>query len=160
MKKEDVLQNIKTLIETLLEKLSIKGEVELIETGEGTRFLIKTREGALLIGENGQNLLALNHIVKKITEKTIKESELDENRGKIIFSLDINDYQAKKIEDLKNLARLNAQRVRYFKKEMALRPMTSFERRIVHAVLTECPDIITESTGEEPNRRVVIKPYS
>ncbi len=127
-----------------------------METTEGIRFLIKTYEGALLIGENGQNLLALNHIVKKIADKILGEEKKEE---KIVFSLDVNDYQAKKIEDLKNLARLNAQRVRYFKKEIIMNPMTSFERRVIHAVLTELPDITTESTGEEPNRRVVIKPY-
>ncbi|MDP3052290.1 MAG: R3H domain-containing nucleic acid-binding protein [bacterium] len=150
------LEIIKNAIETLLSKLSVKGEVEFMETTEGIRFLIKTYEGALLIGENGQNLLALNHIVKKIADKILGEEKKEE---KIVFSLDVNDYQAKKIEDLKNLARLNAQRVRYFKKEITMNPMTSFERRVIHAVLTELPDITTESTGEEPNRRVVIKPY-
>lgn len=152
---EEQLEKIKKIIEVLLEKLSVKGEVEFMKTSEGIRFLVRTPEGSLLIGENGQNLLALNHVAKKLTEKALEDSE-----EKIIFSLDVNDYQAKKIEDLKNLARLNAQRVRYFKKEIVLRPMTSFERRIIHSVLTECPDITTESTGEEPNRKVVIKPYS
>jgi spoIIIJ-associated protein len=151
---ETKLENIKTIISDLLEKLGVKGEVEIMETGEGVRFLVRSREGALLIGENGQNLLALSHIVKKIADRIFNGAE---NRP--IFSLDVNDYQAKRIEDLKNLARLNAQRVRYFKKEIVMRPMTSFERRIVHSVLTECPDITTESTGEEPNRKVVIKPY-
>ncbi len=150
------LETIKNIIETLLSKLSVKGEIEFMETTEGVRFLIRTYEGALLIGENGQNLLALNHIVKKIADKISGEKKEEE---KIIFSLDVNDYQAKKIEDLKNVARLNAQRVRYFKKEIIMKPMTSFERRIIHSVLTECPDITTESIGEEPNRKVVIKPY-
>ena len=147
------LEKIKEIIEGLIFMLGVSGEIEFIETVEGARFLIKTREGALLIGENGQNLLALNHIVKKIADKKLNEE-------KEIFLIDINDYQAKKIEDLKTTARLNAQRVRYFKKEIIMRPMTSFERRIIHSVLTECPDIATKSIGEEPNRRVVIKPYS
>lgn len=149
------LKAIKNIIETTLSKLNINGEVESMETSEGTRFLIKTYEAALLIGENGQNLLALNHIIKKIAEKSFG----GDDKEKVIFSLDINDYQAKRIEDLKNLARLNSQRVRYFKKEIALKPMTSFERRIIHSVLTECPDVTTESVGEEPNRKVVIKPF-
>ena len=148
---ESEINTIKDIIKTILLKLGVRGDIEFMETVEGARFLIKSQEGALLIGENGQNLLALNHITKKITEKVLGK--------KIVFSLDINDYQAKKIEDLKNIARLNAQRVRYFKKEIVLKPMTSFERRIIHSVLTECPDIITESIGEEPNRKVVIKPY-
>jgi len=151
---ETKLENIKTIICDLLEKLGVKGEVEIMETGEGVRFLIRSHEGALLIGENGQNLLALSHIVKKIADRIFNGAE---NRP--VFSLDVNDYLVKRIEDLKNLARLNAQRVRYFKKEIAMRPMSSFERRIIHSVLTESPDIITESIGEEPNRKVVIKPY-
>jgi spoIIIJ-associated protein len=107
-----------------------------------------------LIGENGQHLIALNHLLKKLAENEFKKNELE----KIQFFLDINDYQAKKIEELKNLAKMNAQRVRYFKKEIELESMSSYERRIIHASLTEYPDITTESTGAEPNRRVIIKP--
>lgn len=129
-----------------------------METGEGARFLIKTREAGLLIGENGQNLSALNHVVKKIADRLLKDGSSEEPDQRIIFSLDVNDYHAKKTEELKNLAHLSAQRVRYFKKEIAMKPMTSFERRVIHSVLAEYPDITTESTGEEPNRKVVIKP--
>ncbi|OHA15049.1 MAG: hypothetical protein A3A10_01295 [Candidatus Tagabacteria bacterium RIFCSPLOWO2_01_FULL_42_9] len=149
---------IKNIIETILARLNVKGGVEFMETSEGARFLVKTNEGALLIGENGQNILALNHLVKKIAEKTFAEEDKD-IKEKLTFSLDVNDYQAKRIDDLKNLARLNAQRVRFFKKEIMLKPMTSFERRVIHSVLTEYPDISTESVGEEPHRKVVIKPY-
>ncbi len=154
---EPKLEIIKKITEELLEKLGVKGNVELMETGEGRRFLIKASEWVILIGENGQNLLALNHIVKKISDRVLNNDLKEEER--IIFSLDVNDYQAKKIEDLKNLARMSAQRVRYFKKEIAMRPMSSFERRIIHSFFTECPDITTESIGEEPNRKVVVKPY-
>jgi len=152
----DKIKAIKIIIETILSKMKVSAEIEFMETGDGARFLIRAREGALLIGENGQNLLALSHIVKKIAEKITEENS---DKEKNIFSIDVNDYQAKKIEDLKSLARLSAQRVRYFKKEIVMRPMTSFERRTIHSVLAECPDIATESAGEEPNRRVVIKPY-
>lgn len=127
----------------------------IAENTDGMQFVIKTAEGGLLIGENGKNLSSLNHLVKKITEKKLGKS----TKESYAFSLDINDYQLKKIEELKNLARLNAQRVRYFKKEVVLKPMSSFERRIIHASLTDCPDIMTESVGEEPSRQVVIKPY-
>ena len=64
---------IKNIIETILARLNVKGGVEFMETSEGARFLVKTNEGALLIGENGQNILALNHLVKKIAEKTFAE---------------------------------------------------------------------------------------
>lgn len=146
---------IKSLLETILEKLTIEGEIKVIESGDCPQFIIKTQEAGLLIGENGQHLIALNHLLKKLSENEFKKREL----GGIQFFLDINNYQTKKNEELKNLARMAGQWVRYFKKEVELEPMSSYERRIIHATLTEYPDITTESAGEEPNRRVVIKPY-
>jgi len=107
-----------------------------------------------LIGENGKNLISLNHIIKRIVSK-----KMDKLGNAVSFSLDVNDYQIKKIEDLKNMARVNAQRVRYFKKEVSLRAMSSFERRVVHMVLADSLDIATSSQGSEPYRSVVIKPY-
>ena len=137
----------------MMEKMSIKADIEILENNESTQFVIKTEESGILIGENGQNFVALNYVIKRITDKKFKDDE------KFHFSIDVNDYQLKKIEELKNLARMTAQRVRYFKKEIAMEPMTSYERRIIHATLTEYPDIITESVGEGYDRKVVIKPY-
>lgn len=151
MKEE--IKKIKELIESLLERLTVSGVVDVVETADGPKFIIRTQEGGLLIGENGKNLISFNHILKKITSRSQGETE------PVIFSLDVNDYQEKKMEELRNVARLNAQRVRYFKKEVILRPMSSFERRVIHATLADCPDIMTESQGREPERYLVIKPY-
>jgi len=129
--------------------------VEISEFDENLNFLIKTREAGLLIGENGQNLIALAHLLKKMADVEFKKNNLE----KIQFFIDVNGYQLKRIEELKNLARTHAQRVRYFKKEIMMDPMNAYERRIIHSVLTEYPDIITESTGEDPERCVVIKPF-
>lgn len=153
MTMEKQKQIIKSLTKEILEKMAVQGEVEIVESSECPQFIIRTKEAGILIGENGQNLTALSHLLKKITEREFKKNDLE----KIQFFLDVNDYQAKKIEDLKNIARMSAQRVRYFKKELKMDPMNAYERRIIHAVLTEYPDIATESTGEDPNRCVVIK---
>lgn len=139
----------------MLEKMSVEGEIEVRDDGECPQFIIKTKEAGLLIGEGGQNLFALSHILKRLAESEFKKRELE----RIQFLLDVNGYQLKRIEELKNTARINAQRVRYFKKEISLEPMNAYERRIIHSFLTEYPDIITKSTGEDPNRRVVIKPF-
>jgi spoIIIJ-associated protein len=152
---ESQIQTIKKIIEDILDKLTIEASVEVIEVAEGPRFTIRTPEGGLLIGEGGKNLISLNHLVKKISSHRIYPEE----KKKTQFSLDVNDYQAKRMEDLRNIARVNAQRVRYFKKEVVLRTMTSFERRVIHATLSDSPDITTESQGREPRRQVVIKPY-
>jgi len=146
-------EQVQNTLQTLLSKMGCSGEVDVIEYHDGVQFTIKTRDGGLLIGENGQNLIALNHLVRKITDRLFKKEE------QFRFSIDVNDYQRQRHESLRDLARMSAQRVRYFKKEVVMDPMTSYDRRIIHSALTEYPDIITESTGEEPGRRIVIKPY-
>ncbi len=145
-------EKIKEIIEAILSKIGAMGQVEMAETTENLQFTIRTPEAGLLIGEGGENLIALNHILKRIVEKQV-------GRTRLPFSLDVNDYQKQKADEIKDLAVMSAKRVRFFKKEVVLRPMTSYERRIVHAALTEYPDIQTESRGEEPSRSVVIKPF-
>ncbi|OGF82384.1 hypothetical protein A3B18_03500 [Candidatus Giovannonibacteria bacterium RIFCSPLOWO2_01_FULL_46_13] len=145
-------EKIKKIVEDLLAGMGIFGSVSIYETADNIQFQIKTQEAGLLIGEKGENLIALNHLLKRIAEAQVGKTAVP-------FSVDVNDYQRQKAEEIKDLARLSAQRVRYFKKEIELRPMSSYERRIVHAILTEYPDIMTQSVGEEPNRKVVIKPF-
>lgn len=149
----DQVLKIKELIEAFLSKMTAEGSVEVLEKTDSFYFVIKTKEAGILIGDKGQNLLAINHLIKKMAEKVTRDS----GQEPIRFILDVNDYQTKKIEELKNEARMQAQRVRYFKKDIVMEPMNAYERRIVHAVLTEYPDIKTESTGEGLDRRVVIK---
>src|SRR3989338_1020603 len=139
-------EKIKEIVEELLAKIGTFGEVSILETADNTQFQIRTQEAGLLIGEGGENLIALNHLVKRITEARL-------GRIPAPFSIDVNDYQKQRAEEIKDLARLSAQRVRYFKKEIQLKPMSSYERRIVHSILTEYPDIMTQSTGEEPTRK-------
>lgn len=148
--------HIKEIIQTILEKMGISGVVTAAQNADGTAFSIKTAEAGALIGEEGKNLIALDHIVKRIAEKSLGTEDIKERPN---FSLDVNEYQQKRIESLKELARMHAQRVRYFKKEIFMEPMNSYDRRIIHTALTEYPDIITESVGEEPKRCVVVKPY-
>lgn len=120
--------------------------------GDTLTLTIRTPEAGVLIGEDGARLQALNHVMRRIMEK---ESGAE---GAQIM-VDVNDYRRKQFEELRDQARMGAQRVRYFKKEVVLAPMTAFERRIVHVTLQEYPDIATESQGEGPRRHVVIKPY-
>lgn len=154
-------------ITALLESMGFKEELEIIEARQGaaSRFNVRIRNAAevedpersrasstnILIGEYGGNLAALEHILKKIMKKKYGEVEK--------FTLDINDYRLKRLEELKQDVKSAAREVRLHLKNVPLRPMSSFERRIVHLLLAEYPDITTESIGQEPKRRVVIKPY-
>ena len=151
---ENQIKTISALLAELLKKMTVIGQVECSEMDGGPVFTIKTKEAGILIGEDGKHLIALSHIVKKIIENKFKKDNLED----IPFLLDVNDYQMKKIEGLRNMARMNAQRVIFFKKEMEMEPMSAYDRRIVHSVLGGYPDIKTESVGDGLDRRVVIKP--
>lgn len=154
---EDNSQKNAFLEETLREVLTRLGVAYSLNTqegGEGIWFFIHTDDAPLLIGEAGQNLAALNFLMKRIAEKKYGQDQAPK------FLVDINDYNKKKIEEIKDTARMHAQRVRYFKKEIELKPMNAYERRIVHSVLQEYPDITTESKGDGLARRVVIKPFN
>lgn len=113
---------------------------------------IETPDSHFIIGRDGETLRSLNHIVQKIVEKGIVEEE----KGPSLF-IDVNGYQKKRFENLKNIAHMMAERARYFKSNIEVDPMPSYERRIIHMFLEGDKNIKTESEGYGPNRRVVIK---
>jgi len=134
----------------LIRAMGIRATIDEGVVGDTTTFTLRTHDARLLLGEDGKRLAALNHIARRIIEREVQQVEH--------FLIDVNDYHRKRFEALRDTARMGAQRVRYFKKEVELEPMTAFERRIIHLVLQEYTDLLTESAGESPKRRVVIKP--
>ena len=159
---------IKIELKSLLEKMSFAEDIEDIEihVGVATRVSLRIRntetsqeddrmvripQTNMLIGERGTTLACLEYLLKRIMRQKYQEE--------VKFTLDINDYRMRRLEDLKQDVKAAAKEVRMYNKEVPLRPMSSFERRIVHLLLAEYPDIATESLGQEPERRVVIKPY-
>lgn len=115
--------------------------------------MIETPDSSFLIGRDGETLRSLNHIVQKIIEKDMIQTE--EKRPSLF--IDINGYQKKRFENLKNIAHMMAERARYFKSNIEIDPMPAYERRIIHMFLEGAKDIKTESEGYGPTRRVVIK---
>ena len=155
--KSEQIKFIESVIKTVLELVGVNFSLEFQEGGEDSWFIIKTPEAPLLIGDAGKHLAALSFLIKRMHEQRFP---LHAGGNPFRFLIDINDYNKKRMEEIKDLARMHAQRVRYFKKEVEMRPMNAYDRRIVHSVLQEYPDISTQSTGEGLERRVVIKPLN
>lgn len=124
------------------------------EKGAHPLFQIRTDDSKTLIGAEGAVLDALNHVVRRIIERILGE------KAAHTISIDVNGYRSRKIEELANKARMVAERVRLFKSDVELSPMTSYERMIIHALFAEDPDITTESAGEGKFRRVIMKARS
>lgn len=126
---------------------------------EGTTFNTKIEEKCLYVSINGQNvgnligyrgeaLYALENILKAIANKK------SENR--VILRLDIENYKEKRIKTLEDLASKKARIVEKTGKMITLEPMKAYERKIIHSILQENPNIVTRSIGQEPKRRIVI----
>ena len=116
--------------------------------------MIDTPDSSFMIGRDGETLRSLNHIVQKIIEKKLP-TPADEKAPSIF--IDINGYQKKRFDNLKNIAHMMAERARYFKSNIEVDPMPAYERRIIHMFLEGVKDIKTESEVYGPTRRVVIK---
>lgn len=153
MKTED----IKKIIEEILGKLTTSfEEVEIKKLEDGSYiFLIKTKETDFLVGKEGTSLLSLNHLVKRIFDQKLIKEKITE--APFSFIVDVNGYQQKKIDEIKNKAKMMVERARFFKSSVELEPMSSYERMIVHNFLKAIPDIKTESIGTGGERRVVVK---
>lgn len=143
---------IKEKIKETLAKMTFENaEVEASKNKEDVLvFNIKTDNSSFLIGQYGVNLQALQHVVRMVCKKSFPE--------KVNFVLDIDSYRKDKNNSIEVMARSAADEAAQEKKDVTLRPMTPYERRIVHMELSKCTDIVTESIGEGEERRIVIKP--
>lgn len=147
------LEKIKKITKEFFQKTTFDVEIKFLTPQENTLPIeVKTEDPQILIGEKGQTLVDLQHLLKAILKRKIPSFT-----GYI--DLDINHYKKKKTEYLKELARSIADEVALIKKEKMLSPMQAYERRIIHLELAERNDVTTESIGREPERRVVIRPY-
>ena len=160
MLSQNNLETIKKTVKEFLEKMTFETEVEVLpQTDQTLPINIKTEEPQILIGERGETLSEIQHLLKLILRKALQQAQGSEAEL-FYIDLDINDYKKKKIDYLKEVAKSAAEEVLMTKKEKELPPMSSYERRIVHTELSQRNDVVSESVGEEPERRVVVKPAS
>jgi len=153
MLSQDNLEKIKKEVQNFFQKVTFEVEIEFSSQRDKTLPInIKTEEPQILIGEGGQTLTEIQHLLKSILRKKIVSEE------PFYLEIDINGYKRKKYEYLRELARSVADEVSLIKKEKELAPMPAHERRIIHLELAERTDIISESIGQEPERKIVIKP--
>jgi spoIIIJ-associated protein len=153
MLSQDDINKIKETTKEFFNKTSFDIDLEIPEPTEETILIkIKTAEPKVLIGQNGQTLAEMQHLLKSLLRRKVQSD--------FYIDLDINDYKKKKAEYLKSSALEFADEVAITGKEKILPPMSSYERRIVHMQLSSRKDVITESVGNEPERKIIIKPYT
>lgn len=147
-----------TLKKTIVDLLRVMDfDAEIFERQEEGRivFNIKTSNAPLLIGKQGANLDALQHVIRLIFRKATGKTE---ETDKFSFAIDIDDYKDQRTLYLKDLARRAAGHVKQTGKPVSLEPMPAHERRVVHSYLSLHSDVKTESQGREPHRKLIIWP--
>ena len=148
--KTDLNQEIKDYILKVVKDMGINAKIETKTKEDTPVFNLIAPETPILIGKNGRTIEALQNITNQMVST---------NLGSYYrFIVDANDYKANRRVRLEKTAKYTAKEVAKTKVEAHLEPMNSYERRIIHNILTNSKDVITESEGEEPNRHVVIKP--
>lgn len=146
----DIQEEIKIFLKDLLNKMDIDVTFESSIREKQITIKMYSDNNAILIGKNGQTLSALSTIVKQYIYNQIGQYPY--------INLDVENYKDKQVMHLERLAKNIAREVRNTKQPVTMENMNSYERRIVHNVLTNFKGVITESEGEEPNRHVVVKP--
>jgi spoIIIJ-associated protein len=139
-------------IEDVLEYMNV-GEVEIneYEGDEGELILDLTGDDlAILIGRHGKTLDALQFLVSTATARMVGY------RYPIV--VDVEGYKGRQREKLESIALNAADRAASQNRSVRLRPMTPYERRIIHITLADDPRVETASEGEGPSRRVVVLP--
>ena len=153
MLSQNDIDKIKDIVKSFFNKTSFDIDLEILPLQDKTiPIKIKTDEPRFLIGQNGQTLSDMQRLLKAILRKQILSD--------FYIDIDINDYKKKKIDYLHQLAKESADEAVLSNKEISLNPMSGYERRIVHMVLAERKDILVQSTGQEPYRKISIKPLS
>lgn len=145
------LNKLKEITQDFFSSFGFDSAVEKTEISGDTVFIsIKTEDPKILIGQNGQTLLEIQHLIRSISRKKISEP--------FRVEIDINNYKEKKLDYLKETARSAADDVAITRKEKVLMPMMAYERRVIHMELKDRSDVKTHSIGEGETRRIVVSP--
>ena len=146
----DVTNYLKETIKEITSLMNIKVNLEIKRTNNVLAITIFSDNNSILIGKNGTTIQSLQNIIRQMLPTEVNE------KYKIV--LDVENYKEKKLEKLKQTAKIIAKQVASTKVEAKLDAMNSYERREIHNLLSNNKKVYTESLGEEPNRCVVIKP--
>ncbi|WP_019856137.1 protein jag [Actinopolyspora mortivallis] len=136
-------------LERLLDLLDYDGDIDLdVESGRAVVSVEGGKDLAKLVGSEGEVLEALQELTRlAVQQETGVRSRL---------MLDIAGWRANRRDELSDLGRRTAEKVAATGRTQRLRPMSPFERKVVHDAVATVSGVTSEGEGEPPNRRVVV----
>ena len=146
---KEIISFIKDTLNKITELMGAKSNLEVKRREKSISVTIFSENNAILIGKNGKNVAALQLLIRQMVNSKLKEP--------LSIIIDVGNYKEKRARSIEYLAKKLAREAYKTKTEVTMDSMNSYERRIVHEVLADDKYVYTESIGEEPNRKVVIK---
>jgi len=153
---DEVLNQTEQVVSELLHKMKVTAQVsahygEEDEEGRQPIFVdIRGSDLGILIGRKAEILNALQYIINLILGKKLERW--------VQVVVDVEGYRARRERQLRQMANRMAEQAIKTGKRQYLEPMNAAERRIVHLELRNHPDVVTQSLGEDPTRKVTISP--
>ena len=153
---DETLAIAKQVVSDLLSKMKINAQVHAKylepedEKDESVLLVdIRGQDLSILIGRRSETLNALQYIANLIVGKQLGHW--------VPLMIDVQGYRFRRERQLRKLARRMADQAIQTHRRQVLEPMPANERRFIHLELRDHPDVMTQSTGEEPYRKVTIQ---
>jgi spoIIIJ-associated protein len=153
---DELLDRTESVVSKMLHLLDLQAQVSAHygpTERDGRRNIqvdIRGSDLSVLIGRRSETLSAFQYIASLIVGK--------EEQQFVQLTVDVEGYRDRREKQLVQMAKRMADQVSKSGRRQTLEPMPSAERRIIHIALRDHPDVKTESTGEEPYRKVMILP--
>jgi len=146
----DAVEEAELFLRDVADAMGLTVTIEKVEDSDSVQLNVTGSDLGILIGRRGQTLDSLQYLVNIVANRH------SDRHLRIV--LDAEQFRQRRRQTLEALSERMAQRVIRSGREIVLEPMTSQERKIIHARLQGHPEVKTFSQGDEPNRRVVIAP--
>lgn len=147
---EKKIETIKQTAEKLFNLLQIEGTVSASGSEDGASVVLETEDGGMVIGHHGETLDALQLVLSLVIAKELGEF--------VRVSLEVGDYRKSREEYLKGLAQSSKERALAEGRDITLPMLKPWERRIIHLMLQDDNEVLSESIGEGKERVLVVRP--
>lgn len=137
-------------IKEFFKNLSIDTSFELEETEEEIKLTLETEDSGMIIGYHGETLDALQLILALVLSK--KQGVFKR------VSIEVGDYKKNREEWLNKLAIDAKEKALSQNREVVLEELKPWERRVIHLILAEDDEVVSESSGEGRERVLVVRP--
>jgi spoIIIJ-associated protein len=145
---------VQEFLDDLLDAFDVDGSValEVVEEDAAVELAVAGADLGLLIGPKGQTLQSIQELCRSVLQRQLPGT----NHARV--RVDVAGYRERRKEALVRFAAQVAAQVKASGTATALEPMSPPDRKIVHDAINEIDGVATTSEGEEPRRRVVIRP--